>query len=144
MHDYTLTDTGADLERPDLTDNQGKLEYDPTNGTVSDGDITLTVHRKPIYPTLREGELPRSAAEFTRLFAYGLPKDNFIYGGATPLKVHEIVDSDTSGTLYLVSVGPYKPPDGNYANVPGVLYDPTNGVVSAGQIYIPLNGNYLN
>ncbi len=81
------------------------------------------------YPTLREGEFPRSAAEFTRLFVYGLPKDSFIYGGATSLKVHESVDSDTLGTLYLVSVGPYKPPDGNYANVPDVIYDPTNGVM---------------
>ncbi len=45
MPKYILRGNGATLYSigPDLSDNQGKLEYDPTNGVISPGDIAVSV-----------------------------------------------------------------------------------------------------
>lgn len=121
---------------PDRRDNGGVVEYDPTNGTFSAGDIILRVPRKRRYPFPREGIRVSSIADLMRQFPNDLPADPFATRRGQPLGTTPTV----SGGFYIYSYGPDVdqfrdvPFDKNHILDPP--YDPTNGLVSNGDVYI--------
>jgi hypothetical protein len=128
---FTCYSIGADEE-----DNRATVSYDPTNGTVSRGDIFLEVPRKREYPFPRDGVKAASAEELRRQFPNGLPADPFADTRGKSLGI-----SNTT-PVYVYSYGP----DVNeqWARqmgeryVPEVLYDPTNGTISQGDLFIAI------
>lgn len=121
---------------PDKRDDLAAVEYDPTNGTVSAGDIALRVPREREYPFARGDVRAASIADLMRQFPNGLPPDPFATTkwkglGTTPTAV---------GGFYIYSYGPnvdqFKGPYYGKDHVLEVQYDPTNGIVSAGDIFI--------
>ncbi len=73
---------------PDRNDDHGLIEYDPTNGTVSQGDIVVTIPRKRRYPFSRDGFRPQTTEDVDRTFTVGLPPDNFADTRSRGLTVH--------------------------------------------------------
>lgn len=119
---------------PDGKDDRGAVSYDPTNGTLSAGDIALRVPKQRKYPFPASGVTANSAAELQARFPDGLPPDTFAMpkgrglgiADTLPVRVYSVgpdtnpAETDAAGTAY----------------APTVQYDPTNGVVSAGDIFI--------
>lgn len=124
---------------PDGRDDGGAVEYDPTNGVVSPGDLTVQIPREPRYPFPAEGVRAATAAELEGLFPHGLPPDPFAKTMGRALGV-----AQTSGGLVIYSVGPDRDDtDAERAGVnyqPESPYDPTNGTVSRGDLYIRVPG----
>jgi hypothetical protein len=134
---------------PDRKDDRATLAYDPTNGTVSSGDIILDVPAKPRYPFPPGGVRASSAEDVRRAFPNGLPPDPFGYVDPSghylrnqPLKIAD------GRPVRVYSVGlDEKPGDGWGSNDPSlrvpihpaeISYDPTNGLVSPGDIFVSL------
>ncbi|MBN1865998.1 hypothetical protein JW916_01780 [Candidatus Sumerlaeota bacterium] len=88
---------------PDSDDDQTSIEYDSTNGTLSDGDIFLTVPREREFPFPKEGVRAVSAPDLLRQFPNGLPQDPFASTEGRPLS---IVDSTTADPVVVFSFGP--------------------------------------
>ena len=143
---------------PDGQDDRGEVEYDPTNGTMSSGDIRLFVPKERTYPfpTQPVSSVP-TRDELLAQYPNGLPPDPF---------------ADSKGSSYSVqgpraivsSFGPdvdeakwgFKPVeegkvpsataalrrmiDGSWvaAETPAAMlpYDPTNGIISDGNLYL--------
>jgi len=118
---------------PDEVDNGAAFPYDPTNGTDSPGDIFATIPEKRIYPLPRQGARADSFDEFMEIFPKGLPFDYFSdskkglnVSRTVPVMIYSFgPDTDemerlSSGTI----------------SKPEVMYDPTNGVVSDGDLWI--------
>jgi hypothetical protein len=119
---------------PDRGDGRAAIEYDPTNGTVSAGDITVRVPRERPYPFPREGLRAASLDDLARQLPNGLPPDPFATrrtGLSTTMTV--------AGEIFVFSYGPdvnqYKlvPPTDR---VPLGHYDPTNGTISPGDLFV--------
>ncbi len=62
---------------PDGLDDAAGIPYDPTNGTLSAGDLFVVVPREREIPFPREGVRVDSVQEFMELFPNGLPVDPF-------------------------------------------------------------------
>lgn len=145
---------------PDRTDGRGLIEYDPTNGTLSAGDIRLFVPREREYPFPVDRELPQTQSEILLMFPWGLPPDPF---ADTRLSSYVVTADDPAIILSfgpdgdeakyrggeateVQSLLPFPPaPVGTYLGGyrwfdPDITkqppYDPTNGAISAGNIYL--------
>ena len=119
---------------PDKDDDRAAVSYDPTNGTISDGDIILRVPGEREYPFPRESVRASTPLDLRKQFPNGLPPDPF---------------ADTRGkSLGITNTRPpivysYGPDTNERAAldwginyVPDVHYDPTNGTVSYGDLYL--------
>jgi len=118
---------------PDGQDNEASIEYDPRNGTVSRGDILLRVPFESQYPFPRNGVRARTAEDLRRQFPNGLPKDPFRIDG-------QLSVSNTT-PVFVYSYGPDQVDStgesaGSY--IPWLAYDPTNGTMSDGDIFIQI------
>ncbi|MCX7765692.1 MAG: hypothetical protein N2246_03175, partial [Candidatus Sumerlaeia bacterium] len=118
---------------PDETDDKAKIAYDPSNGTVSGGDIFIKIPRERKYPFSREGVSADTAEELRKQFPEGLPPDLFAASRGVSLGI-----SNTT-PVYIYSYGPNTYYDNasreseNYTTA--VRYDPTNGAVSHGDLF---------
>ena len=116
---------------PDKIDHCGTIEYDPSNGTTSLGDIILKIPEEKTYPFPREGLRANNANEVRKIFPHGLPMDIFACSGTT---LH-ITDTYP---VFIYSFGPdaddweRENPNG----LPEVMYDPINGLNSNGDLWI--------
>lgn len=115
---------------PDKADDQGAITYDPSNGTVSRGDIILDAPRERKYPFPRGGVRARRREDLLRQFPNGLPSDLFADTRGKPLGVSE------GFPVYVYSYGPDGDEQDRTAKRPQVLYDPTNGAFSSGDLFI--------
>ncbi|MCB2154359.1 hypothetical protein KQI84_05700 [bacterium] len=145
---------------PDKKDQQASLAYDPTNGSLSPGDIFLRIPREREYPFPSEHRLSRTLRGIMNQFPNGLPPDPF---ADTRGESYTVTNTDPA---WIVSSGPdtdsaYKH-GGTWGNklssldgiAPGngittsdgfytlysemtiePMYDPTNGVVSSGDLF---------
>lgn len=121
---------------PDKRDDRATIEYDPTNGTISGGDILRRVPRRRRYPFPRDGVRAASVEDLFRQFPDGLPVDPFGARQGMPLGA---ISTANEG-VYVFSIGP----DGNEPRVePSVpshtalcSYDPTNGTHSQGSLFL--------
>lgn len=129
---------------PDKQDQFGKLLYDPTNGSISGGDILTTFSADRTYPYPSSGVRANTREEVLAAFPNGLPWDYF--GGHSRGDVMKV----TTGTPTMVwGFGPSGPPDLHLMDqeaarvwasyVPSVQYDPTNGIRSAGEMFVTLS-----
>ncbi|MCD6385573.1 hypothetical protein J7M23_07310 [Candidatus Sumerlaeota bacterium] len=121
---------------PDEIDNRGGLYYDPTNGTVSPGDIIIKIPKERKYPFPREGVKATTAEELRKLFPNGLPPDPFANTRGKPLGISNTMpvcvysygpDTDEEEAL------PY-----GESYVPEVMYDPSNGTISNGDLFMQI------
>ncbi len=144
---------------PDETDDKALITYDPTNGSVSPGDIWTTIRRDRKYPFPSPHGLPLDRNAIVRLFPEGLPPDPF---ATEPGASYTVTDHKPA---WIMSWGP----DRDQTNVIGgrvtssitgpvargraistnqdslvvykpfdleAHYDPTNGTLSDGDLYI--------
>ncbi len=119
---------------PDEKDNAASITYDPTNGTVSRGDIFIKIPRKRKYPFPPKGKLATTKQGLLKQFPNGLPPDIFHRKRGALLSITDTVPAK------IVSFGP----DGDWKRVKagkGLLlldppYDPTNGTVSNGDLIL--------
>lgn len=149
---------------PDGADQQAAIEYDPTNGTSSPGDVSIRVRRDRQYRFPVAGEKPpRTNADFRARYGESLPPDPFadtkglsyMIGDGESLRVvsfgpdtdeRECIDwtgrregvplhQHPAGAGYVV-----RPGGGVRALLPSAMrqpiYDPTNGVMSAGDLVL--------
>lgn len=134
---------------PDRVDDSALVEYDPTNGTVSVGDITTTIQATPRYgfPS-RPGYVYQGRADFDRRYPEGLPIDPFSNAGNSALRAMPL----SSGDLRIWSWGPDAdersistshgatiplPPEAPNPE-PQPHYAPTNGIMSEGDLWVDL------
>ena len=120
---------------PDAIDSKAGMEYDPTNGIFfSPGDIFMKVPQERSYPFPKNGLKANNAQEVKDNFPHGLPRDFFVYDKGSSLGV-----SNTS-PVYIYSYGPDRDEQEastrNNNDIPEVMYDPTNGIVSNGDLWI--------
>jgi len=115
---------------PDQDDDLARIEYDPTNGTISSGDIIQRVPVRRQYPFPRNGLKVNNAREVFAQFPFGLPLDPFAENGEKPLTVRE------SGNAYICSYGPDA--RDTWKDTPNLIYDPTNGTTSDGDIVLKI------
>jgi hypothetical protein len=88
---------------PDRMDQSATIEYDPTNGTTSAGDILARVPAEREFPFPKGGARADSAAELLAAFPNGLPADPFASVKKTPLSV---LDATTTQPVVVFSWGP--------------------------------------
>lgn len=167
---------------PDKNDDKGAFAYDPTNGTISPGDILIRIPRDREYPFSREPVRASNAYKLLEQFPNGLPADAFADTKGRPFS---IIESSEDRPLVIFSFGPdtdegdftpyiassskekegefepvptpepppnasygrslqwlmrrsdtIPPPPGHWTLYP--FYDPTNGTVSLGNIFIEI------
>lgn len=163
---------------PDQTDDAATFAYDPTNGTVTPGDIIIRIPREREYPFPKEGVKAKNAYELLEQFPNGLPWDCFSDTWGLPLS---IIESTETQPVVIFSFGPdtdefdfipysgassgnvepvptpdpgtnpsygrtlqnvmrrsetIPPPPGCWTLQP--FYDPTNGTVSPGDLFIEI------
>jgi hypothetical protein len=103
---------------PDDIDDMASISYDPTNGTITDGDIVMTIPRERKFPFPRNGVYANSAYDLLKQFPNGLPPDMFT--PATYLDLYSdtrcfplsIIESTDTHPVVIFSFGP----DINYEN----------------------------
>ncbi len=121
---------------PDEQDDRAAVSYDPTNGTESCGDIILGIPREREYPFPRDGVRAATADELRRQFPNGLPADIFADTKGKPLGI------TNTTPVYVYSYGPdtdeWQAQQVGDRYVPEVLYDPTNGTISPGDLFIAI------
>jgi hypothetical protein len=88
---------------PDELDSGGRIQYSPTNGTKSVGDLIVEVSENRKYPFPPDGIQGMSAEEVLDLFPEGLPWDTFRGNGAEPLS---LLDATPDGPLTVFGFGP--------------------------------------
>lgn len=76
---------------PDLTDQQAMIEYDPTNGTTSSGDITRTVYRDRQFGFPNTTKAYASREDLLNDYPNGLPKDPFADTRGMSLKITDTI-----------------------------------------------------
>ncbi len=120
---------------PDEQDDRASVSYDPTNGTVSRGDIMVEIPREREYPFPRDGVKAASADQLRKQFPNGLPNDPFTY----PPRGLGVTNTTP---VYVYSVGPDRFEKEALGDEEGYvatdLYDPTNGTVSRGDLFIAI------
>jgi hypothetical protein len=88
---------------PDKNDNHAMINYDPTNGTITDGDIFITIPREREFPFPREEVRAANAYELLEKFPGGLPSDPFADTRGLPLS---IIESTDKYPVVIMSFGP--------------------------------------
>jgi hypothetical protein len=88
---------------PDKKDNRASHRYDPTNGTISDGDIIIDIPAEKEYPFPKEPVKAANAYKLLEQFPNGLPPDAFSDTRFLPLSIIESTD-DHPVTIF--SFGP--------------------------------------
>lgn len=142
---------------PDGIDNKAMSEYD-TNHASESGDMILRIPRQRQYAFPKGGIRASSFAEIQRQFPHGLPRDLFAENPGCELAV------SPTKPVYIYSYGPdcdepqpKLPGDPNQIasddienptnahdpmngqdGCPEVMYDPTNGISSSGDLWIQL------
>lgn len=117
---------------PDEMDDKATVVYDPTNGTISAGDIFIEMPRKRKYPFPTKGQLAATKDDILKQFPKDLPPDPFHDTRNAPLSITD----ETPARIF--SFGPNH--DSNRVkDGKGLLpleppYDPTNGTVSIGDL----------
>jgi len=121
---------------PDGKDDAGSLEYDPTNGIESTGDILNIVPAERKYPFPLKTKSFASRDEVLKQFPNGLPPDSFHKKKGTPLFITE------TNPPRIISVGPDQDLDCSIKSESGEVveffesvYDPANGINSNGDIF---------
>ena len=121
---------------PDETDNNAALSYDPTNGAKSLGDIILHVPQERKYPFPRDGLKASSKEEVKEIFPHGLPPDSFATTRGKSLGISE------AQPLKIYSYGPdtdeWEDREEGAPPRPEIAYDPTNGIISQGDLFITI------
>lgn len=114
---------------PDGKDDLAAIKYDPSNGTVSGGDIFVDIPREREFPFPRQGTRAASASDLLQQYPNGLPTDPCAYTKDARLAI-----SNTE-PVYVFSFGPDRDESarGEFPE-PEVAYDPTNGITSNGDI----------
>jgi hypothetical protein len=167
---------------PDKTDDKAAFSYDPTNGTITPGDIFIQIPREREYPFPREAVRASNAYELLEQFPNGLPADGFADTKGRPFSILESSDNTPliifsfapntdeadftpySGSSSKEKQGefepvttPEPPSNASYGRSlqwvmrrsdkippsPGYwtlepMYDPTNGTISPGDIFIEI------
>jgi|GEM_PF-1978766 len=88
---------------PDKKDNKVAISYDPTNGTITPGDIFIRIPREREFPFPREGVRAKNAYELLDQFPNGLPADSFADTKGRPFS---IVESTETSPVLVFSFGP--------------------------------------
>ena len=88
---------------PDERDDGATLDYDPTNGTISAGDLAIRIPKDRQYPFPRGGVHAANAQALLKQFPDGLPVDPFADLKNRPLG---IIDATTTQPLVVFSYGP--------------------------------------
>ncbi|MEN6627738.1 MAG: hypothetical protein ABFD69_16045 [Candidatus Sumerlaeia bacterium] len=132
---FTAYSTG-----PDRDDDRAQVTYDPTNGTLSDGDIVCAVPRARKYPIPAGGLHAATAEDVRRQMPNGLPADVFATTKGRPLNIGQ------TRPLTIFSWGPdmderAMPPSRKAPPraVPEIQYDPTNGTNSDGDLIMTVS-----
>lgn len=158
---------------PDGDDDRASIAYDPTNGTLSDGDLFVTVPREREYKfPSTPSQYPATLEEILARYPDGLPPDPFGNNRTQPYQI------TSSNPVVVFSAGPdtqvdgwrFDKPSGNRSMGMGMMglegaygtvhalappphpskerkafldiqpaespYDPTNGIISAGNLYM--------
>jgi hypothetical protein len=121
---------------PDKTDDGARFVYDATNGVLSAGDIITSVPRDRRIPYPEMPVRASSGADLDRQFPAGLPADIFAdmkgrrlsRTTTAPVRVFSFGPDTDEGTI-LPQIETY---------IPEIQYDPTNGIVSRGDLFITL------
>lgn len=167
-HDATSQTLTVYSLGPDGEDDGGAISYDPTNGTVSGGDVRLRIPAEREMPFPAGGVRAADGADLRRQFPNGLPRDVFSdtrsplsITDAAPVRVwswgpdtneseatpgqFKMYSENAGSTSIQTENGFFKLDDlqsGTASThppyIPTIQYDPTNGVVSAGDIFIEL------
>jgi hypothetical protein len=97
----------------------------------------MRVPRERTYPFPREGLKADNPEDVRRIFPNVFPLDSFPDKNVEPLKISE------TSPVKIVSYGPdhdiWKRKE-NVWKFPEVMYDPTNGIYSNGDLYITVPG----
>ncbi|HBF35030.1 TPA: hypothetical protein DDW35_10770 [Candidatus Sumerlaeota bacterium] len=139
---------------PDKADGKALAEYDSTNGSTSAGDVIARIPRVREFPFPSKGIKASTRAEFLQQMPNGLPRDFFADKRARQLTI-----TDTT-PVFVYSFGPdcdesartrndANPENHGTATMqpnwfssdtrpPDVVYDPTNGVTSKGDLFIAI------
>ena len=167
---------------PDEKDNAATFAYDPTNGTITEGDIFIRIPREREYPFPREGFRAANAYKLLEQFPNGLPTDPFADTRYRPFSILESTEDHpvtifsfgtvtneanftpyvagspgSSGEGFVPVPTPAPPPNASYGRSlqwvmrrsdkipppPGCwtlepMYDPTNGLVSPGDLFLEI------
>jgi hypothetical protein len=87
-----------------MTDDGGLVDYDPTNGTRSAGDLVIRIPTEREYPFPREGVRAKDASDVLAQFPKGLPLD--VFSGKGSNVALSIVESSTGSPVRIFSFGP--------------------------------------
>jgi hypothetical protein len=121
---------------PDKKDQHGRVTYDSTNGTVSAGDIVTTISRERVYPFPQQPLHASSHEDVLNVFTNGLPVDVFADRRGQPMGITQ------RAPVRIWSAGPDTDSSAieraGAAYLPTVQYDPTNGTISQGDVFIEL------
>ncbi|MCA9442541.1 MAG: hypothetical protein KC964_17190, partial [Candidatus Omnitrophica bacterium] len=88
---------------PDEKDDRAAIQYHPTNGTLSRGDLNLEFQSERKYPFSSEGLSANSATDVLQVFNRGLPLDPFAGNGSIGLSVY---DATRETPVRIFSFGP--------------------------------------
>ncbi len=118
---------------PDETDDRAAFAYDPTNGTVSPGEIFYEFRKERRYPFPEKGMLAVTKPDLEKQFPNGLPHDSFHdERGASytivpehPAKIISFGPDTDSLRVHKGELLPLHP-----------QYDPTNGLISRGELIL--------
>jgi hypothetical protein len=149
---------------PDKTDQHAQIEYDPTNGTISAGDVIQRVSAVPEYPFSNTPIHARTAHDVYRQFPRGLPLDPFAdtrgrgvgVTNTTPVRIYsfgpdtnqqnaKLADDAAQQGLPTAYIDLRNAPaiTDSYGTppqyIPNIPYEPTNGTVSRGDLYTDLS-----
>lgn len=140
---------------PDRTHEKADTLYDPTNGAISGGDIVVRIPRERERTYSEAGLRASTVADVERQFPRGLVTDYYSTTKGKPLSI------SPTKPVYIYSFGPDMDEPGNQEKpglldsdeeienknhvpmngqdgFPEVMYDPTNGTFSSGDIWIQL------
>jgi len=88
---------------PDDGDDKASISYDPTNGTITPGDIFITIPREREFPFPKQGVHAANAFDLLQQFPNGLPADVFADTKGLPLSIIESTETDP---VVIFSFGP--------------------------------------
>jgi len=120
---------------PDQHDDNARITYILNSSAAPPGDIMGLVSREPKFPFPPHPLTASTTESVFRQFPSGLPLDVF---ADTKTKGLNVVQ--TTGPVYIFSYGPDTDestvPSNGY--IPDTPYDPTNGIISRGDLFIEL------
>jgi len=142
---------------PDQKDDRAKMNYDPTNGIISSGDIFLQVRSEREFPFPDKPTRYRTRNELYVAYPNGLPDDPFADTKHMSYTISDTIppvvwsfgpdaDQGTGYDLYeefdkpQTNFGTARLPNGKWKKIKNVaeepVYDPSNGTISNGNLYL--------